>query len=651
VTTDSSELGDLVRRAQAGDMRAFEVVVERCQDMALACAFGWLGDVTDAADAAQGALIDAYRKLALLRDPAAFPGWLRKLVMTHAERVRRNHREEPVASPRAATVDGPDELLVETERRDQLWVAVGSLPPNERVVIALHHLADSTYAEIADLVGITEEAARMRAHRARRRLRNQIEGTMHQDLKQTWTATRPAPRAFAAETTLFAAIETGDAKTVRRLLDQDPGLVDAEERWDLDTAREVGLQPARHASPLIRAVGRDDAELVQLLLERGADVDRTCGCTGGESALWAATVAGATELVRLLLTQGADPDRAAFAGTTPLHAATIRGHEDIAELLLDAGADATAVDDRGRTAAECARRGPGRARTRGTDDGSPVDVTPGTPIETGIRAIDVFAPLRHGDLVDWSAPVGTGVLVLLIEVLHRLALAEGPTAQIIGFEYAGATQREIEHAVTELAPAAHIDVRLAAATSSPGQGRRAYEAAVSALVTADTRHRPMPVTVVLQHPQRRAEVEASLPDLLQASSMVFLVRIGDEATADTATVVADSTVVLDEARARAQLYPAVDAIRTQGRYVTAAHHRTAEAASELLSRYAAADPHLRMETVTEAWMTAAQQLHRHLAQPFHTTEPFTGLPGEHTALADSLRAIQEIVDGAGQRAS
>jgi DNA-directed RNA polymerase specialized sigma24 family protein len=73
----------------AARREAFGELVIRFQDMAFACAFAVLGDVYLAQDAAQEAFIVAWQKLGQLREPAAFPGWFKRIVLTQCNRLIR----------------------------------------------------------------------------------------------------------------------------------------------------------------------------------------------------------------------------------------------------------------------------------------------------------------------------------------------------------------------------------------------------------------------------------------------------------------------------------------------------------------------------------------------------------------------------------
>jgi DNA-directed RNA polymerase specialized sigma24 family protein len=70
----------LARAARAGDGHAFAALVRAYQDIAVAYATSLLGDYHLAEDAAQEAYAEAHPALPALREPAAFPAWLRTIV-------------------------------------------------------------------------------------------------------------------------------------------------------------------------------------------------------------------------------------------------------------------------------------------------------------------------------------------------------------------------------------------------------------------------------------------------------------------------------------------------------------------------------------------------------------------------------------------
>ena len=89
---DTDDLKNLVVQATNGDLHAYEVIVRRFQDMAVGYACALLGDYHEAEDVAQEAFIRAYQDLSKLREPAAFPGWLRRIVFMRCTRLTRKKR-------------------------------------------------------------------------------------------------------------------------------------------------------------------------------------------------------------------------------------------------------------------------------------------------------------------------------------------------------------------------------------------------------------------------------------------------------------------------------------------------------------------------------------------------------------------------------
>ena len=92
------ELPNIVTAAQRGDIDAFTELVRRYQDLAFAAAYARLRDTHLAQDVAQEAFLQAHRDLPMLREPAAFPHWLRRIVAKYVDRVVRG----PQTADRAA---------------------------------------------------------------------------------------------------------------------------------------------------------------------------------------------------------------------------------------------------------------------------------------------------------------------------------------------------------------------------------------------------------------------------------------------------------------------------------------------------------------------------------------------------------------------
>lgn len=178
----------LVRRARLGDGAAFERLVVTRIDRCYRLAWSILANDADAADATQDAFVAAWRQLPRLRDPAAFDGWLNRIVANAARMARRHRvrlREVAVASsspddgPATGNEPAPDrhartevDAVADT---DAIARAFDRLRADERAILGLHHVDERPLAEIARMLGIPVGTAKSRLHSARRALERAME--------------------------------------------------------------------------------------------------------------------------------------------------------------------------------------------------------------------------------------------------------------------------------------------------------------------------------------------------------------------------------------------------------------------------------------------------------------------------------------------
>jgi len=621
-------VAQLVRRARAGDLGAWSELVGEFQDVAAGLAAGRTGDWTIAEDVAQDAFVAAYLHLGELRDPQAFPAWFKQLVRSAATRhLRRNARGGASELPDAGDAD-PIEAIASADDAHRLHRAIESLPEHERAVVALHYLADLPYPKVAELLGISASAAKKRGFSARRRLKELLPMVV-----DALSSARPSRSTRLRETVaLFLAIRRRDHDVVRALLADRPQLVEATEAWSHEEAMESGLQNAEGGTPLARAVQTGDVDLVELILAAGASPGETCRCAGAESALWAAALFGETEFARRLLASGADPSAAAFGGVTPLIVAAQRGHHEISDLLLAAGAEPGATDAGGRTAADW------------TALLSPAPATQsGRWIETGVRAVDLFAPIRRGGAQWWPAAWELGQFALLTEIVRAVAPRE---FWQIGFA-TGAYDEESGRQWTRQFPVA-TELLLTPA-GNPAERRSHFERCIRTVA----RSRAEKVVMILAGPDHRHDVTVALAQLADDSSVLTTVAI-EPATSEARAAAADAPegfvaqVAFDRWRATRGLWPAVDALRTTTAwYPSDRHERLASRARALLERYAAMDPQLEMDAPANhadpLLARRAQELHRYLAQPFVLWEHRTSRPGESTPCTELLDHLETLL--------
>lgn len=167
-------------RVVAGDMEALGVLFERYRQPLFGFLHRLLHDDAWAEDLTLDAFLRVYDRRRTYQAGRKFSTWL--FTIAHnlgADRLRRLSRcELPAAASALDTLrDGgatPEELCARGALTDAVRAAVSALPTDQRVVILLREYEGFSYREIAEVVGASEEAVRVRAHRARQALRHTL---------------------------------------------------------------------------------------------------------------------------------------------------------------------------------------------------------------------------------------------------------------------------------------------------------------------------------------------------------------------------------------------------------------------------------------------------------------------------------------------
>jgi RNA polymerase sigma factor (sigma-70 family) len=170
-------INHLVVAAQAGDVQAYGQLVQATQTMAYGIAMGVLRDRTVAQDAVQHAYLRAFRRLADLQEPAAFPGWLRRIVITVALNMRRARRQTLLRLDDIPEVPVLDEAETRWSdlQRHRLASALLSLTADERRLCDRRYHGQWSITRLAQHAGVDDAAMRKRLQRVRDKLRKEIE--------------------------------------------------------------------------------------------------------------------------------------------------------------------------------------------------------------------------------------------------------------------------------------------------------------------------------------------------------------------------------------------------------------------------------------------------------------------------------------------
>ncbi len=177
--TGPADFADVVAAAQEGDRGAFDEIVRRTYVDTYTLAVRLTATEEDARDVVQEAYLRAWKGIRRFRGDAQFSTWMYRITANTAATVagkRRRQRTvniEDVADPVETEVALHPELATEnTELLGRLSAALDELPPRLRTLVVLKDVYGLSHEDIAEELGISVTAAKVRLHRGRKRMRD-----------------------------------------------------------------------------------------------------------------------------------------------------------------------------------------------------------------------------------------------------------------------------------------------------------------------------------------------------------------------------------------------------------------------------------------------------------------------------------------------
>lgn len=170
--------GALAAAAAKGDQRAFAALVSRHQTGVMHLVSRFCSDPDGIEDLAQEVFVKAYLNLGTLRNGAVFRGWLHRIAAnTCIDWLRRRKGDaDMVAGLEDSLPDERDQAAFEArDARRRLEAAMSVLGPRDRLLMVLLGLEGKSVEEVADMTGMTRVNVKVRAFRARRKLRAYLE--------------------------------------------------------------------------------------------------------------------------------------------------------------------------------------------------------------------------------------------------------------------------------------------------------------------------------------------------------------------------------------------------------------------------------------------------------------------------------------------
>jgi RNA polymerase sigma-70 factor, ECF subfamily len=175
-----NEVTELVLRAQAGDRAAYGELAERFQPTVYAVALARLRNPAEAQELAQEVFLHGMKKLAQLRDPQCFAGWLRQITVRMA--INRLTRRGPLHRADAEVLDhaeaagaGPLDQLVQSEQAAALYRGLDRLKPVDRATLLAFYIRGRSLKQMSREFETPVGTIKRRLHVARNRLKKQLE--------------------------------------------------------------------------------------------------------------------------------------------------------------------------------------------------------------------------------------------------------------------------------------------------------------------------------------------------------------------------------------------------------------------------------------------------------------------------------------------
>lgn len=164
---------DLVARFLSGDQRAFDTLFARYQDYVYNIVYGIVGSAEEARDITQDVFVQVFRRLSGFRRGSRFATWLYRVAVNRAVDAARSSKgrkwlpllDQFLQIPDPA--DSPEKEAIHQDERSAVQATLMQVPVNHRDILVLRYYQGLSIEEIAEVLGCSVAAAKVRLHRAR----------------------------------------------------------------------------------------------------------------------------------------------------------------------------------------------------------------------------------------------------------------------------------------------------------------------------------------------------------------------------------------------------------------------------------------------------------------------------------------------------
>ena len=170
---------EVIEACQRGDWDAFRVLFEAHKDQVYSIALRYCGDESAAMDIAQETFLKLFSSIQDFRGDASFESWLYRIVVNRClDHQRRGRRLMPFLNGLLDIVSAPAasvlQELLRAEMTKDVQRIVGTLPPEQRIVVVLRYTEGLGYDQIAEILGCSAGTVASRLNRAHKVLERRL---------------------------------------------------------------------------------------------------------------------------------------------------------------------------------------------------------------------------------------------------------------------------------------------------------------------------------------------------------------------------------------------------------------------------------------------------------------------------------------------
>ena len=172
---------DIVRRAVAGDIKAFELIVRQYERLVFSISGRLVGNAEDVKDLSQEVFLKVYKHLSSFQFEASLATWIARIAyFTSLNHLKKNQRQIAIGDTEDLdavyfTNEHPEELTSQKDLRQYIHQLIDQMPTAYKTVLTLYHMHQFTYQEIEEATGMPAGTVKGYLFRARKLLKEKMD--------------------------------------------------------------------------------------------------------------------------------------------------------------------------------------------------------------------------------------------------------------------------------------------------------------------------------------------------------------------------------------------------------------------------------------------------------------------------------------------